>query len=385
MINMEVLTAAHVNQISDSEISYGPPIALVDFLKRNTQSSASISHPFSWSHPASSRIDLYFGGKKRRTVTFRKINLPEPLSYVKDLLVNLWAVVHLDLRAELFVGADGINTLAGLILRRLKFVRVVAYYSIDYTPRRFHNRLLNGAYHALDKICVQRSDYVWNLSSRMAAVRARQGLAPNRNIIVPVGTELGRKNPLAGKDQSALAFLSHLVLSKGVDLVLDAMPSIISKVQTVRLFIIGSGPSEPRMKEIVNRRGLDGHIVFLGPMSHEKILETLPSFAIGLAPYSPSPDNITWYADPTKIKDYLSCGLAVVVTDVPEVAFEIKKKGAGLIAEHSAEQLASAVISLLNSPQLEDFQKNAYAMASEYDWDRLFSSAINLSKSNAHH
>jgi glycosyltransferase involved in cell wall biosynthesis len=108
----------------------------------------------------------------------------------------------------------------------------------------------------------------------------------------------------------------------------------------------------------------------------------LPSFAVGLAPYSPSPDNITWYADPTKVKDYLSCGLAVVVTNVPEVALEIEKKGAGVITQPSGEGLADAVVTLLTSPILEQFQSNAYAMALEYDWNRLFASAIKLSNTN---
>jgi glycosyltransferase involved in cell wall biosynthesis len=382
MRNIEILTATHVNQISEGEISYGPPIAFIDFLRRNIQRSASISHPFSWSHPSRSRVDLYFDGHTQYTVSFPRVALPEPLSYLKDLLVNVWVVFSLGLRTELFVGADGINTLAGLILKTLGYVKVVAYYSIDYTPRRFDNRLLNTAYHTLDNICVRRSDYVWNLTSRMAAVRMRQGLEPRRNIVIPVGANQEPRSLLMKKDQKAIVFLSHLVLSKGVDIVLDSMSSIIKEIPNAKLFIIGSGPSESRMKEVVSERDLDAHVVFLGPMNHERILDTLPSFAVGLAPYNPSPDNITWYADPTKIKDYLSCGLPVVVTNVPEVALEIERKGAGVIVQHSAKELASAVVKLLNSPELEHFQSNAYAMATEYDWTRLFSIAIKLSKRN---
>ena len=77
---------------------------------------------------------------------------------------------------DLFVGIDNLNALAGIFLRKLGAVRRVAYYVIDYTPRRFANPLLNRLYHWIDRTCVRHADVIWNLSSRMHKVRARQGL-----------------------------------------------------------------------------------------------------------------------------------------------------------------------------------------------------------------
>jgi len=382
MKEITILSAAHVNQISDQDTSYGPPIALVEYLRQNVPKSASIQHPFSWSHPSGSRIEVFLDRRTQRAIVIPKLNLPEALSYLKDLVIDVLAPVVLRMRIRLYVGSDGINALAGLILRRFGFVEVVAYYSIDYTPKRFQHRLLNAAYHALDRFCVRRSDYVWNLTSRMVNVRRAQGLEDSRNLLIPVGTNLDRRNPLLGKDQRSIVFLSHLIRSKGVELVLDAMRLIHRKTPDVKLTIIGDGPSALAMKGMAGKMGLEKSTLFLGPMNHASVLAILPSFAVGLAPYLPSPDNIAWYADPTKVKDYLSCGLPMVITDVPEVAAEVAKKGAGLMVPYSAEHVADAVTKLLGSNDLEVFQKNAYSMAHAYEWTKLFSQTIQLSKIN---
>jgi glycosyltransferase involved in cell wall biosynthesis len=378
--NVAALVAMHVIQISETESSYGPPIALTEFLKKKTQSYAVISHPFSWSYPSPSTVEWIQQGKAVRKITLPNFRLPEPAAYLRDLVVGICAVLLLQLRVELYVGADGINTLAGLVLRKLGRAKTVVYYSIDYTPSRFHNPLLNGVYHALDRFCAKRSDYVWNLSSRMANVRRKQGVEDTRNLVVPVGTSPRRVNPNLGREEKNIVFLSHLTPSKGVEIVLDAMPIVLARLPKVKLVIIGHGPYEHRIKEIISERKLESNVFLYGPMNHEMILGTLPSFAVGLAPYRPSPDSITWYADPTKIKDYLSCGLPVIVTNVPEVASEVEKKRAGMIVEYSAEDLADAVIKLLGSSELEQFQRNAYSMALEYDWSRLFSRTIELCK-----
>jgi glycosyltransferase involved in cell wall biosynthesis len=235
LTEIEILVAMHVNQISETESSFGPPPALAEFVKENTQSCAVITHPFSWSHSSASKVELVFKGKTVQKIILPRLPLPEPVAYLKDLLVNVWAVLFLRLKVRLYVGADGINTLAGLVILGLGRGNTVVYYSIDYTPTRFRNTFLNGAYHALDTFCARRADFVWNLSSRMARVRKMQGLEEARNLVVPVGTSPRRIIPAVKKDRTAIVFLSHLIHSKGVDIALDAISIVSSRVPNVKL------------------------------------------------------------------------------------------------------------------------------------------------------
>ena len=72
--------------------------------------------------------------------------------------------------------------------------------------------------------------------------------------------------------------------------------------------------------ERLPRSFLNEHIKFLGYLEHDDLLRHLPFCGIALASYSDDPDSITYYADPTKPKGYLACGLPVVITNVPWIA-----------------------------------------------------------------
>src|SRR6266566_4215749 len=98
--DVAALVAMHVNQISETESSYGPPIALAEFLKRKTQSCAIISHPFSWSYPSPSRGERIQEGRVVRRITLPNFPLPEPVAYLRDLAVGICAVLFLQLRVS---------------------------------------------------------------------------------------------------------------------------------------------------------------------------------------------------------------------------------------------------------------------------------------------
>ena len=64
---------------------------------------------------------------------------------------------------------------------------------------------------------------------------------------------------------------------------------------------------------------------------------------MGIAPYVPDPNSFTWYADPGKPKVYLGCGIPVIITKVPEVAFEISKRKAGIAINYDSHELSEAI------------------------------------------
>ena len=57
-------------------------------------------------------------------------------------------------------------------MKTLGWVDKVVFYTIDFTPRRFKNKILNNFYLLIDKWCVKFADEVWNLSERMFEARS---------------------------------------------------------------------------------------------------------------------------------------------------------------------------------------------------------------------
>ena len=88
--------------------------------------------------------------------------------------------------------------------------------------------------------------------------------------------------------------------------------------------------------------------------------------------------NFTYYADPTKIKDYLANGLPVILTNVPHNAHELEKRKCGIVVEYRKEEVSSAVVSLLKDKEkLKIYRQNAFSYAKEFDWNSIFSKALN--------
>ena len=286
-------------------------------------------------------------------------------------------------RYSVCIGIDSLNAFAGILLRMTGFVEKVVFYVIDYTPRRFNNSVVNAVYHILDRFCVAHSDFVWNISIRIQAVRYKQGLRSTKNLLVPVGIERNTRRATRGyeTDHQSLIYAGHLAKSKGIDLIIEAMTEIAKKFPNASLQIVGSGSDETRLKQMVEELGLGDRVHFKGAMDHDALMEYLPSRGVGIATYVDDPSSITYFADPTKPKEYLASGLPVVITKVPWIAALIQSEQMGLAIDYSKNQLVDAVSTLLSDARFyENCRRNALNYASALDWDTIFDEAIRESQ-----
>lgn len=115
----------------------------------------------------------------------------------------------------------------------------------------------------------------------------------------------------------------------------------------------------------------------MGAKDHENLLQELPKYSVGLAPYSTNSKSITWYADPTKVKEYLACGLPVIITRVPAFADEIEKNKAGIVIDYNEKELAEAMIKMLSKDAMyKKYKENALKLASKYDLEEIYYNAL---------
>jgi len=380
MKNKGALCKLSIIEAHHHTFAYGATHALADFLKEKSRKFAFIEHPFRHFKHCSSTMTLYGDGKLKLKRKAPPILGPESLLFLKDTIVTLLFVIRLKTKFHIYIGADCLNALAGLFLRRLGFVRIVIFYVIDYTPYRFTNPIKNCVYQIMDRICARSSDYVWSLSHRMTKVWKRQDVAEERNLVVPQGCNFkgAKRLPLESIDRKKIVFIGHLVPSKGIQLIIEALPEIADKVPDVKLIIIGTGPYKETLEKIIREKSMDGLVKFLGYIpEYGKVLDIVSRCGIGLAPYVSEPTNISFYADPAKPKEYLACGLPVIITQVPEVAFKIEENKAGIAINYNKKELVDAAVRLLMDDKLfEDYRSNAIKFASKYDWETIFQGAF---------
>jgi glycosyltransferase involved in cell wall biosynthesis len=306
---------------------------------------------------------------------------PRHLRFVGDVLEVIRCVLRSGGRFEVFVAADSLLAIGGLYLRWRGRVGSVILYTVDFVPRRFRNPVANRIYHAVDAFAVSRVDLVWNVSDQIVRAREQREGHPldSRQMIVPHGASFSRvrRLPLSEADPYRIVFLGYLAEKQGLQLVIEALPAIRSRVPTAQLTVIGDGPYGWRLKELSERLGVAAAVEFTGAIEdHHQVESRIAACAIAVATYVPDPLSFTRFADPGKIRTYLACGVPIVLTQVPPIAVTVESRGAGRITRYEVSDAASIIADYLEDAQmLERGRAAATALGSEFDWDRIFDDA----------
>ena len=374
--NKRYIIATHV-------FATGPAQDLEEFLRDRIKvdSLLFIGHPlFYQKGRKGSGYKYYENGIliKEKYLPNWKIN--SNVAYLKDVIYSAYLVLTNNTKWDLFVGAGNPNAFVGILLRKIGKVKKVVFYTIDYVPQRFENKLLNNIYHWVDKYCVKNADQTWNLSSRMAEAREKQkGMKIseyNRQITFPIGIWYNRIERLLFEEieKHTLVFMGHLLEKQGVQLVIEAIPDIIKEIPDFKFLIIGTGAYENVLKRKVSELKIGSYVDFTGFIESQiEIEKLLAKSACSVALYNKEIDPWTYYTDPGKVKAYLAAGLPVILTDVPQIARQIQEHNCGVVIEYEKNDLVKAIISLIKDENLnKKYRKNAIDFAKQFDWNVMF-------------
>ncbi len=373
-----IVEAGHITEV------YGPVQALKNYLTKNCGNFIYITHPFSYSKLEGTEVIYYKNGAEEKKEKGHRRTGFQFIQWIRDFFFNLKFCFKLKEKADIFIGVDNLNTLSGIILKKFGKVKKVYYYIIDHMDRRFKNPFFNFLYNLIDMIACKESDVIWSLSQRILEVKNKKyKLNPEKNIVVPVGVELDKIDKFTLDEKvykKTMVLMSHLDETKGVDMMIEAMKDIIKAVPSAKLLIIGTGPYEAQLKELTDKLGLNNCIQFMGLMDHDTLFKFIPHERIGIAPYKNFPNNYTYYADPTKPKEYLACGLPIVITDVPWIVEEVRNRPMGIVCQYYKEDIIRACIRLLKDDVFYlTCLKNALEFTSNLSWDRIYTEAFERS------
>jgi glycosyltransferase involved in cell wall biosynthesis len=368
--------------ISTHFLNYGASHALRDYLlSKKISQLLCIDLPFY--SQKNTIITRYANGKQQNKSVKQRRYSGSVVSYLLDPLEICLLIFRQNQSYDVFFGVDNLNCLTGIILKTFGKVKKVIYYSIDFTPIRFHNKLLNFIYHEIEKFCVKHADETWNVSPRIAEGREKFLQISQKNYVqkvVPIGVwdNVLKKNTLKQKNQ--MVFIGHILEKQGIQEVLRALPIIKKRISDIELVVVGGGEYLDQLQNLTRKLRLTESVRFLGWINDErKKAEIFQQSKIALAPYKPEKKqlyNFTYYADPTKLKEYLANGLPVILTDVSYNAKEIHARKCGIIVEYSSSSIAKAVISLLTDNNLTLFADNARKYARTFTWEKIFTTAL---------
>ncbi len=371
---------------------------LEEYLKERVNNLAviGITSPFALKNV--SRCTLYKKSKlagefKLPSFQIRNIRwYKQPFLYISFsvyLISMLYAIIRLREKFDLFIGISCFSTSVGIFLKRLNVVRNLIYYSIDYYPgpSKFgFNTFIVSAFRIADKLCVKNADLTWHISPRIAEARYKYAkVYPEsyKHMVAPLTytPKFLRFKPVKEIERYTIGFVGTLSENQGLQLLIRAMAKIIKEIPKVRIRIIGKGPYENELKELIEDQNLDDYFIFYGFIEDDKeVLDILSSCSIGIAPWTSKEDDNALYADPGKPKLYAFCGLPIIITNATLIAKEISERRAGISINYDENELAAAIIRLLKDEnRLKEYKKNASELAKEYTSEKIFDAVLQKS------
>jgi glycosyltransferase involved in cell wall biosynthesis len=275
---------------------------------------------------------------------------------------------------DLLISNDLDTLLPNFLVSRLKKITLV-YDSHEYftgVPEIQDRPFVKWVWKSIEKSIFPRLKYVMTVSDSIAdQYESEYGLKilTVRNCslkteqIIPFSREEIGINP------------DHLLLilqgtginqDRGGEELIDA----VNKTEKVSLLIVGSGDVFEILVEKVKAMGLEGRIIFIRKLPWKILMRYTRSADVGLSLDKNTNQNYR-FSLPNKLFDYISAGIPVISTELPEIAKILTEHKCGvLISEPSPEEIIRAIKELRdNRDLLAELRLNSVKASESLNWE----------------
>jgi glycosyltransferase involved in cell wall biosynthesis len=245
-------------------------------------------------------------------------------------------------------------------LEAVKRDRPVVFTAHDVLPRRTEKKtdLWRRVFSTVDRVVVHGAGAVEQLAA-LGVDRERIVRIPH-----PVFTPKRELWPAAG---TTLLFFGLIRESKGLDLLIRALPLIADQVAEVRLVVAGDPiePVEP-LRKLARELGIADRIDWrLRFLADDEMADVIEEAAIVCLPYRKIESSGV-------LATALGYGRPVVVTDVGSLGETVREFGAGVVAHpNEPDSIAASCVALLQGGEtLTSAVRGTQAAREALTWDR---------------
>ena len=143
-----------------------------------------------------------------------------------------------------------------------------------------------------------------------------------------------------------LGYVGRVRREKGLDLLIQALPSVVVSFPAVRLLIVGDGPDAGVMRELARREGVMDRVVWLGMREKRETWRLLTALDVALVPSRFEGFGLA-------AAEAQAAGLPVVAADVDGLREVIADGETGiLVPREDPGAFAAAIVRLLGAPEM---------------------------------
>jgi len=195
--------------------------------------------------------------------------------------------------------------------------------------------------------------------------------------VIPNGVNLPSIQNIQSRSlpMSSIFYVGMLLKSKGVDILISAIPIIKKSIPDACLYIAGAGKEEAKLKNLVKELNVEGNVKFLGFITEEEKYAYYKSIDIFVLPSLFEPFGIV-------LLEAMACGKPIVASNVGGIPYIVEDGKTGLLFEsENVEDLAEKIVTLLKDKESrEKMGKAGKERAKEFTWEKVAERTVEVYK-----
>ncbi|MGQ9620861.1 MAG: glycosyltransferase [Bacteroidales bacterium] len=278
-------------------------------------------------------------------------------------------------RFDLLVANDLDTLLPNFLVSKIKRIPLV-YDSHEYftgSPEISERRFVRFVWKTIEKMIVPYLKYFITVSDSIAKLYENEyGLKP-----VTIRNCAPLSDAIKPYEKQEIGIPEHdsLLIIQGTGINIDTggeeLIEALAETENVSLMIAGSGDMIPVLKEKAARLKKAGKVKFIIPMPWEELMRYTKSADAGMILTKDT--NINYrFSLPNKLFDYLSAGIPVIASNLPEIMNIVTGFNCGIIIpEVTPEEIKEAIKMISGNRDLLDaLRKNAVRASEELNWEK---------------
>ena len=187
--------------------------------------------------------------------------------------------------------------------------------------------------------------------------------------IMPNGIDTKLFHTNIDKKSKIVLFSGAMYHHRGLDILLNAVPTVIKKIPEVKFVLLGDGPELDNLKKIVEDLKINKNIEFKGWIGRDKIIDYLADASIAIGPLRST--TVTKNALPIKVLEYMAASLPILSqrNTLPTDVLVDNENGYFVT---SSDDLALKIIQLLkNNEKRSKMCTKSYEISLKFDWEKV--------------
>jgi glycosyltransferase involved in cell wall biosynthesis len=180
-----------------------------------------------------------------------------------------------------------------------------------------------------------------------------------------------------GDARAIIIFPGGLQWHQGLDIALRAFVIVSAKVPHAEFHIYGDGSMKPSLISLATELGFNGRVKFFDPVDVRQVARIMADADLGVVPKRA--DSFGNEAYSTKIMEFMSCGVPVVVSKTKIDQYYFNDSVVRFFESGNPDALASAMVDVLQNGDLrKKMILNATAYSDLHSWKRRKSDYLKI-------